>query len=110
MMPVEVNQWRATIGCFRATMQILSPSSKLFRPISVLVQVFQLFCFCYGFVAISMLILPLMLLIQFLALHCVATQLHFFPLFARMHHFAEIVLYVTAELLKRIPFGAITLI
>ena len=103
MMPVEVNQWRAT-------MQISSPSSKLFRPISVLVQVFRLFCFYYGFVAISMLILPLVLLIQFLALPCVATQLRFFPLFARMHHFAKIVLYVTAELLKRIPFGVITLV
>ena len=110
MMPVEVNQWRATIGCFRATIQISSPLRKNFRPISVLVRVFWLFCFCYGFVAISIFVLPLALLIQFLALHCVATQLRFFPLFARMHHFAKIVLYVTAELLKRIPFGVIILV
>ena len=101
MMSVEANQWRATIGCFRATMQISSPSSKIFRPISVLVQVFWLFCFCYGFIAISIFVLPLVLLVQFVVLHCVATQLGFFPLFARMHH--------STELLKRIPLGVIIL-
>ena len=101
MMPVEVNQWRATIGCFRATIQIFITNIYIYK---------WLFCFCYGFVAISIFVLPLALLIQFLALHCVATQLRFFPLFARMHHFAKIVLYVTAELLKRIPFGVIILV
>ena len=34
----------------------------------------------------------------------------FSPPFARMHHFAKIVLYVTAELLKRILFGVIILV
>ena len=105
-MPVEVNQWRATIGCFRPSMQKSPPLSKTVRPISIL----RLFCFCYGFIAISVLVLPLVLLIQFLALHCVGTQLCFLPLFARMHHFAKSFLYVTAELLKRIPLGVIILV
>ena len=41
----------------------------------MLAEVFRLFCFCYSFVAISIVILPIVLLIQSLALHCVATQL-----------------------------------
>ena len=83
-----------------------TPLSKIVGPISIA----RLFCFCYGFIAISVLALPLVLLVQFLALHCVGTQLCFLPLFAHMHHFAKSVRYVTAELLKRIPLGVIFLV
>ena len=47
---------------------------------------------------------------QFFAVHSVATQSCFLPLFARVHHFAEIVLYMTVELVKRIPLGVIVII
>ena len=43
-------------------------------------------------------------------MHSVATQSCFLPLFARMHHFAKTVLYVTVELLKRIPIGVILMV
>ena len=49
-------------------------------------------------------------MLQFFAVHSVATQLRFLPLFARVHHFAKTVLYVSVELLKRIPIGVIVLV
>ena len=107
MMLVEINQWRATIGCFHVSVQSLSPSGKTVRPFSVLLQVSKLFWFCYCFIAISTLALPILLIIQFLAVHLVATQLCFLPIFARVHHFAKTVLYVLVEVLKRIPPGVI---
>ena len=107
MMLVEINQWRATIGCFHVSVQSLSPSSKTVRSFSVLLQVSKLFWFCYCFIAISTLALPISLIIQFFAVHLVATQLCFLPIFARVHHFAKTVLYVLIEVLKRIPPGVI---
>ena len=35
MMPVEISQWRATIGCFRVSVQKSSALMKSVKPISV---------------------------------------------------------------------------
>ena len=110
MMPVEINQWRATIGCFRVSIQKLSPLKKSVKPFSVFLQILKLFWFCYSFIAISILALPFTLTIQFLTVHCVTTQSPFLPLFARVHHIAKTVLYTTIELFKRIPLGVIGLV
>ena len=105
MMPIEINQWRATIGCFRVSVQNLSPLSRNVRPLAILFQIFKLFWFCYLFIAVSILVLPFALALQFLAVHSVAPELCFLPLFARMHQSAKVVIYVTVELFKRIPIG-----
>ena len=110
MMPVEISQWRATIGCFRVSMQKSSPFRKSVKPFSILFRILKLFWFCYCFIAISILALPFTLTIQFLALHSVTTQSSFLPLFARVHQFAKSVLYTTLELVKRIPIGIIALV
>ena len=47
---------------------------------------------------------------QFLAVHSMETQSCFLPLFARVHHFAKTVLYLTVELSKRIPVGVIGIV
>ena len=109
-MPVEINQWRATIGCFCLSMQRLSPLGKAVKPLSILFQVLKLYWFCCSFIVISILVLPVTLTIQFLALHSVATQLHFLPLFARTYCLAKIAIYTAVELLKRAPCGIIGLI
>ena len=109
-MPVEIKQWRATIGCIHVSMQkSASPKSNV-RPFSILSQILKLYWFCHCFIAISVITLPFTLTTQFLAVHSVSTQLCFFPVFARMHLIAKTSLYIAAELLKRLPFGAIILI
>ena len=110
MMPVEINQWRATIGCFCPTILLSLPVSKTIRPISVFTQVLKLYWFCCYFIAISILVLPFALAAQFLAVHTVVTQLRFLPLFAHLHQLAKRIVYTTVELLKRIPFAIIGLI
>ena len=100
----------AAIGCFLVSVKRFSPLSKDFRPFSVLFQASKLFWLCYCFIAISTLALPISLTIQFLAVHSVAMQLCFLPLFARVHQIAKTVMYVTVELLKRIPLGVIILV
>ena len=110
IMPVEINQWRATIGCFCLSMQSLSPLGKAVKPLSILFQVLKLYWFCCSFITISIFVLPLTLTIHFLALHSVATQLYFLPLFAHMHCLAKVAIYTAVELLKRAPCGTIGLI
>ena len=103
MMLVEINQWRAAIGCFRASVQKSSPLRKSVEPFSILFQILKLYWFCYCFIAISILALPCAITIQFLKVHSVTSQSCFLPLFARVHHFAKTVLYTTLEIFKRIP-------
>ena len=100
-MPVEVNQWRATIGCFRLSIQKLYPLSKSISLFSIVSQIFKLYWFCCCFITISVLVLPFVLTTQFLAVHLVATRCCFLPLFSRTHLFAKTMVYTTVELLKR---------
>ena len=109
MMAVEINQWRAAIGCFRASFQRNFSLSNPVTPFSILSQILRLYWLSICFLAVSIVVLPLALLIYFLAVHSLATQLYFLPLFASVHHFATIVIYTTFELFKRIPLGIIRL-
>ena len=104
MMLVELNQWRATIGCFRVSIKTLSPMSRIVQPFSVLSRVLELYWFCYCSIAISIIVLPFVIIVQSLAMHTtITTQLYCLPLFARMHRLTKIVVYSTIELDKRIP-------
>ena len=91
-------------------MHFLSPVSKNFRLFSLSFQIFKLYWFCCSFIAIAVFALPLTLTVQFLAEHSMVSKLCFLPLFARVHHFVKTVIYVTVELLKRIPLGVIGLV
>ena len=106
MMQVEINQWRATIGCFRVSIQISSPLSKSVRPFCVLVHILKLYWICCCFIAVSIIVLPLALMIHFLAVHSVATQRRLMSLFARMHRLAKIVIYTTVEPLLLVLLAA----
>lgn len=100
----------------------LSPVNKNFRPFTLIFQIFKLYWLCYIFITIAVIALPLTLIIQFLILHSVAFSIYnlmvtlfithsgFFPLFARVHHFVKIVLYMTLELVKRIPLGIVVIV
>ena len=76
MMPVDMNQWRATIGCFHLSIQNLSPLRKTVKPFSTLFQICKLYWFCCCFTAISVLVLPLTLMMQFLAVHFVLQNIY----------------------------------
>ena len=104
-MPVEINQWRATIGCFLLAMKNISPMIKTVGLFSILFHILKLYWFCCRFIVISILVLPLTFILQFLAVHFVATQTCPLPLYARLHQFARIVIYTTVELSKRIPLA-----
>ena len=67
----------------------------------------ELYWFCYWFIAVSIPVLPFTLTVQFLAVHSIAPELCFVPLFARIHRSAKIVLYISVELFKRISLGII---
>ena len=92
MMPVETNQWRATIGCFRVSIQNKYPLSSTVRPLSFLFQSLRLYWYCYWIITVLLPILPFTLKIQFLAVHSVSPELCFLPLFACMCWSAEKVL------------------
>ena len=78
--------------------------SRIVQPFSVLSRVLELYWFCYCFSAISIIVLPLVIIVHTLAIHTtIATQLYFLPLFASMHRLTKIVVYSTNELHKRIP-------
>ena len=96
-MAVELNRWRATIECFRASILVLSPLKNVFRLTSFLVQVARLFCFCYGSLAILIPVLPFALSIHFLTLHCLTDKLYFFFFLFCMHLLAKTIVYMTAK-------------
>ena len=108
-MPVEINQWRATIGCFCVSIQKKYPLSSNVRPLSTLFEIFRLYIFCHGVIAVSILFLPLTLTIQFLAVYSIAPELCFLPVFARINRFAKILLYVSVGLIKRILLHVIVI-
>ena len=108
MMPVEINRWRATIGCFRISLQKSSLLRKTIQPFSILFQVIKLYWFCCCFIAISILVLPLTLMQQFCVMHfAVTTRSGFLPRFARVHLFVKMVIYTSVELSKRTPLFVI---
>ena len=104
-MLVEINQWRATIGCFRISQPSLFTSRKTVRPFLILFQIFKLLYFCCRFIAISFLVLPVSLITHFVVAHSTVAQLCFLSILARVNYFVSIELYVSAEILKRITFG-----
>ena len=109
MMPVEINQWRATIGCFRLVIKNTSPMMKTVGLLSIPFQIVEPYWFCCRFIVISILVLPLTFILQFLV-HCVTTQPCFLSLFARMHQFAKLVIYTTVKLSEGIPLAVSGLI
>ena len=108
MMPVEINQWCATIRCFCVLLE-KSPQRRTIRSLLVFLPVVKLYWFCCCLITISIPVLPLTLTIQFLAVNSVKTQSCFLHLFARIHHIVKTVFYTAVELLKRIPFGIVYL-
>ena len=103
MMPVEMKQWRVTIGCFHVSINGLGFPCKTFRPFLIISCVSCLYWFCCCFIAISVFVLPFVLILQFFAMHFAASQLGFLPLFAHAHQSVKTVLYTIKELVKRIP-------
>ena len=106
-MPVEVNQWRAAIGTFRISTQKSFRLSKLVRPFSLLYQIIKLYWLCCCFVAFSVLVLPLAMIVQFVAVHSFERQSSFLPTFSRTYYISRVIIYITIELSKRMPLGFI---
>ena len=106
-MLVEINQWRVTIGCFRVSLQSLSPSSKTIRPFSIPLQVLKLFWFCLCF---HHNVNPCFTHLTANSVSCSSlcgNTVMLLAHFRRVHLFAKTVMYVFVEVLKRIPPGVI---
>ena len=105
MMSVDINQWRAAIGCFR----IFTSRSESFccAPsfFSVLLQILRLYQFAVCFILILIVILPFTAAVHFFIGHLGYAQSCFLPLFSRTYSYIRIISYVLFELLKRIPFA-----
>ena len=101
---------RATKGCFQVSIRISCPLAKPVDHFKSFIESLNFTGFCCCFIAISVLVLPFVLLSQFFAVHSGATQLCFLPLFARVHHFAKTALQVSLELLHCIPLGVFLII
>ena len=88
-------------------MQKLSPLRKL---LSILFRVFMLYWASLSFIAISIIILLLIPALQLFAVHTVAIQPYFLPLFASIHHPVKVIIHTTFELIKQIPLFVIILV
>ena len=65
IMPVEINQWRATSECVLVSIQILPPISKNIRLFPTVSYFLELYWFCYSFIATSIIALPLASMLLF---------------------------------------------
>ena len=103
MMLVDINQWRAAIGCFRAFTCRSARFRYVRRFFSVLLQIIRLYQFAVWFIFISLLILPLSVAAH-LFVHKIYPESCFLPLFSRLYSCVRILLYVLSGLLKWVPF------
>ena len=105
MMSVDINQWRAAIGCFR----VFTSRSESFRCalnfFVVLLQILRLYQFAACFILISMVTLPFTAAVQFFIGHLSYAQSCYLPFFFRTYSYIRTISYVLYELLKRIPFA-----
>ena len=105
MMLVDICQWRAAIGCFRASTQRSVRFHRALTPASMFLQVFRLYKFACSFIFISAIILPFTIAIQFFAGHLFYPNALFLPLFSLTYSHASVFLYLVFELSKRIPLA-----
>ena len=101
-MPVEVSQWRATIGCFCVLFQRKFSLTRFIAPVSFLFEFLRLCQFCSCFILVSTAVLPSVLIFQFLAMYFFPTKLCFLPLFASALPFLNIAIYSSSKFLTRI--------
>ena len=81
MMLVDICQWRAAIGCFRASTQRSVRFHCALTLVSMLLQVFRLCKFACSFIFICAIILPVTIAIQFFVGHLLYPYALFLPLF-----------------------------
>ena len=109
MMLVDICQWRAAIGCFRAFTQKPVRFHFGLTLVSMLLQVFRLYKFACSFIFISTIILPFTIAIQFFVSHLLYPNALFLPLFSLTYSHARVFLYLVFELSKRIPLALYSL-
>ena len=73
-------------------------------------QFLKLYLFSCSFIAVSILVLPLTLMIQFLAVHSFKPHISFLSLLSRIYYLAKVIMYTVIELFKQIPLGVIFLV
>ena len=102
-MPVDVNQWRAAIASFRfpiSTKQNILHEVQLF---SIFLAIFKLCLFCCTFVAISVPVLPITMIVQIAANFSFYPNACFLRVFVHLYSHAKAVPYIPIELMKRFP-------
>ena len=105
MMSVDINQWRAAIGCFRVFTTRSESFCCVLNFFVVLLQVLRLYQFAACFILISIVTLPFTAAVHFFIGHYIYAQSCYLPLFSRTYSYIRLISYVLFELLKRIPFA-----
>ena len=105
-MSVDINQWRAAIGCFRVFTTRAESFCCVLNFFAVLLQVLRLYQFAACFILISIVTLPFTAAVHFFIGHFVYAQSCYLPLFSRTYSYIRVISYVLFELLKRIPFAS----
>ena len=105
-MLVDINQWRAAIGIFRSSLGCYCKVIKRMNPFKIASLVLKMYLFCSVFIAISILLLPLTMIIQSITLFlCYRYPTScFLPLFTQLYCYSKIMLYTLLKLTKGLPF------
>ena len=88
MMPVDMNRWRAAIGCFRAIVFSHLQVRGIPQQYPHCVAAINICCFCYLFILLSVLLLPFAITAHFISVHTLKLPPPFLHLFSYLYHFA----------------------
>ena len=99
-MLVDINQWRAAIGSFKA---LTSKSEKFCvqNPLAMLLQIFQCYLSAFCFTLISTTILPLTITIFSLLSLLSYSEPYFWQIFSKIYWSVKILICCLPKLLKR---------
>ena len=104
-MLVDIIQWRAAIGIFRSSLGCYRKVVKKMNPFKIVSLVLKMYLFCCIFIAISIPLLPLTMVIQvIIQFPCYPHPTScFLPLFTQLYCYSKLMLYTLLELTKRLP-------
>ena len=87
LMPVDMNRWRAAIGCFRAIVFSHLQIRGIPQQYPYCVAAINIYCFCYFFVLLSMLLLPFAMTAHFISVYNLKFPPPFLHFFSYLYHF-----------------------
>ena len=103
MMPVDMNRWRAAIGCFRAIVFSHLQIRGIPQQYPYCVAAINVCCFCYLFILLSVFLLPFAITAHFFSVHTLKPPSPFLHLFSYLYHLAtSTTIYKIHKFLKQL--------